>query len=155
MLLRANLVAVLLTLNCVSRASEHSKSTSEKWQKEERTVTSGEKILRYMNDNITFENPISSVNGHNVKNNIAKIHRSIDEDFYNAHSKIEVEERDEARRKKRKVGRTMLALLMAYKLKFVALIPTILGGLILLKGTTLLAGFFFALFAAVLGLKIH
>jgi len=49
----------------------------------------------------------------------------------------------------------MLALLMAYKLKFVALIPIILGGLILLKGTTLLAGFFFALFAAVLGLKIH
>lgn len=49
----------------------------------------------------------------------------------------------------------MLALLMAYKLKFIALIPMILGGLILLKGTTLLAGFFFALFAAVLGLKIH
>ncbi|KYN39954.1 hypothetical protein ALC56_05722 [Trachymyrmex septentrionalis] len=62
---------------------------------------------------------------------------------------------NEARRKKRKVGHTMLALLMAYKLKFVALIPIILGGLILLKGTTLLAGFFFALFAAVLGLKIH
>ncbi|XP_018054423.1 PREDICTED: uncharacterized protein LOC108691263 [Atta colombica] len=152
MLLRVNLVAVLLTLNCVSRASEHSKSTPEKWQKEERIVTSNEKILRHMNDNV---NPISSVNGRNAKDNIAKIHRSIDEDFYNVHSKIEVEERDEARRKKRKVGRTMLALLMAYKLKFVALIPTILGGLILLKGTTLLAGFFFALFAAVLGLKIH
>jgi len=44
---------------------------------------------------------------------------------------------------------------MAYKLKFVALIPAILGGLFLLKGTTLLAGFFFALFAAVLGLKVH
>lgn len=49
----------------------------------------------------------------------------------------------------------MMALLMAYKMKFVALIPTLLGGLILLKGTTLLAGFFFALFAAVLGLKGH
>lgn len=51
--------------------------------------------------------------------------------------------------------KTMLALLMAYKLKFVALIPTLLGGLLLLKGTTLLAGFFFSLFAAVLGLKAH
>ncbi|XP_018372159.1 PREDICTED: uncharacterized protein LOC108767036 [Trachymyrmex cornetzi] len=155
MLLRVNLVVVLLTLNCVSRASEHSKSTPEKWQKEERTITPGEKILRYMNDNVTFENPISLVNGRNARDKVAKIHRIIDEDFYNAHSKIEVKERDEARRKKRKVGRTMLALLMAYKLKFVALIPVILGGLILLKGTTLLAGFFFALFAAVLGLKVH
>lgn len=44
---------------------------------------------------------------------------------------------------------------MAYKLKFIALIPVLLGGLILLKGTTLLAGFFFSLFAAVLGLKMH
>lgn len=47
-----------------------------------------------------------------------------------------------------------MALLMAYKLKFVALIPTLVGGLILLKATALLAGFFFALFAAVLGLKV-
>ncbi|XP_018404778.1 PREDICTED: uncharacterized protein LOC108781338 [Cyphomyrmex costatus] len=157
MLLRVNLVAVLLALNCVSRASEYSKSTLEKWQKEQRAATSGEKkILRYTYDNVTFENPISSFNDRKIaRDKVAKIHRSIDEDFYNAHSKIEVKERDEARRKKRKVGRTMLALLMAYKLKFVALIPTILGGLILLKGTTLLAGFFFALFAAVLGLKVH
>jgi hypothetical protein len=49
----------------------------------------------------------------------------------------------------------MIALLMAYKLKFMALIPSLLGGILLLKGTTLLAGFFFALFAAVLGLKVH
>ncbi len=94
MLLRVNLVAVLLTLNCVSRASEHSKSTPEKWQKEERIVTSNEKILRHMNDNV---NPISSVNGRNAKDNIAKIHRSIDEDFYNVHSKIEVEERGKSK----------------------------------------------------------
>lgn len=53
------------------------------------------------------------------------------------------------------MDRTMMALLMAYKLKFIALIPTMIGGMILLKGTTLLAGFFFALFAAVLGLKVH
>lgn len=53
------------------------------------------------------------------------------------------------------MNKPMMALLMAYKLKFIALIPTMIGGLILLKGTTLLAGFFFALFAAVLGLKVH
>ncbi|XP_012522980.1 uncharacterized protein LOC118645237 [Monomorium pharaonis] len=154
MLLRVNLVAILLTLNCVSRATEHSRSVLEKWQREERAVTSDKKILRYTYDNVTSESSISSVNDRNASE-VAEIDRSIDEDIYSPHSKIEVKERDEARRKKRKAGKTMLALLMAYKLKFVALIPTILGGLILLKGTTLLAGFFFALFAAVLGLKIH
>lgn len=97
MLLRVNLVAVLLTLNCVSRASEHSKSTLEKWQKEERTVTSGEKILRYTSDNVTFENPTSSINGRNARDKVAKVHRSIDEDFYNARSKIEVEERGKSK----------------------------------------------------------
>ncbi|XP_071557024.1 uncharacterized protein [Temnothorax nylanderi] len=155
MLSRVNLVALLLTLNCVSRAIEHSRSALEKWQEEERAVTSDKKVLRYMYDNVTSENPISSVNGRNG-DKVPKIHRSIDQDIYNAYSKIEMRDRDETRRRKRKVRpSTMMALLMAYKLKFVALIPTILGGLILLKGTTLLAGFFFALFAAVLGLKVH
>ncbi|TGZ33766.1 uncharacterized protein LOC112460330 [Temnothorax curvispinosus] len=157
MLSRVNLVALLLTLNCVSRAIEHSRSPLEKWQEEGRAVTSDKKVLRYMYDNVTSESPISSVNGRNGdRDKVAKIHRSIDQDIYNAYSKIEMRDRDETRRRKRKVRpSTMMALLMAYKLKFVALIPTILGGLILLKGTTLLAGFFFALFAAVLGLKVH
>ncbi|XP_011880696.1 PREDICTED: uncharacterized protein LOC105569115 [Vollenhovia emeryi] len=157
MLSRVNLVAILLTLNCVSRATEHSRSALEKWQEEERAVTSGKKVLRHAYENVTPESPVSSVNGRNARDKVAKTHRSIEQDIYNAYSKIEMEARDEARRKKRKatIGKTMMALLMAYKLKFVALIPTILGGLILLKGTTLLAGFFFALFAAVLGLKVH
>lgn len=47
----------------------------------------------------------------------------------------------------------MLPLLLAYKLKFFTLIPLMIGGLILLIGSTGLAGFFFALFAAVMGLK--
>ncbi|XP_076650618.1 uncharacterized protein LOC143357859 [Halictus rubicundus] len=59
------------------------------------------------------------------------------------------------RRKKQSMDKTMMALLIAYKMKFVALIPTMVGGLILLKATALLAGFFFALFAAVLGLKVR
>jgi len=46
-----------------------------------------------MYDNVTFENPISSVNGRNARDKIAEIHRSIDQDIYNAHTKIEVEER--------------------------------------------------------------
>ncbi|XP_076295350.1 uncharacterized protein LOC143216315 [Lasioglossum baleicum] len=59
------------------------------------------------------------------------------------------------RRRKQSMEKTMMALLIAYKMKFVALIPTLVGGLILLKATALLAGFFFALFAAVLGLKVR
>ena len=51
------------------------------------------------------------------------------------------------------MNQAMMALLLAYKLKFATLIPTMIGGLIILTSTTALAGFFFALFAAVLGLK--
>lgn len=88
MLSRVNLVAILLTLNCVSRAIEHSRSALEKWQVEEKAVTSSKKVLRYTYDNVTSESPISSVNGRNAKDNI---HYSFDQDIYN--SKIEAEER--------------------------------------------------------------
>jgi len=54
---------------------------------------------------------------------------------------------------KKKMKKYMLPLLIAYKLKFFTLIPVLIGGLILLTGATGLAGFFFALFAAVMGLK--
>ncbi|CAH1154265.1 unnamed protein product [Phaedon cochleariae] len=54
---------------------------------------------------------------------------------------------------KKKFKKFMLPLLLAYKLKFFTLIPVLIGGLILLTGATGLAGFFFALFAAVMGLK--
>lgn len=54
---------------------------------------------------------------------------------------------------KKKFKRFLLPLLLAYKLKFFTLIPVLIGGLILLTGATGLAGFFFALFAAVMGLK--
>lgn len=47
----------------------------------------------------------------------------------------------------------MLPLLLAYKLKYFALVPVMIGGLVLLVGATGLAGFFFALFAAVMGLQ--
>ncbi|CAG9860647.1 unnamed protein product [Phyllotreta striolata] len=56
-------------------------------------------------------------------------------------------------RNKKKYKRFILPLLLAYKLKFFTLIPVLLGGLVLLTGATGLAGFFFALFAAVMGLK--
>ncbi|CAH1111153.1 unnamed protein product [Psylliodes chrysocephalus] len=54
---------------------------------------------------------------------------------------------------RKKFKRFILPLLLAYKLKFFTLIPVLLGGLVLLTGATGLAGFFFALFAAVMGLK--
>ncbi|KAK4875567.1 hypothetical protein RN001_011989 [Aquatica leii] len=54
---------------------------------------------------------------------------------------------------KKKLKRFILPLLLAYKLKFFALIPLLVGGLLLLTASTGLAGFFFALFAASMGLK--
>ncbi|GJQ85510.1 hypothetical protein Trydic_g23096 [Trypoxylus dichotomus] len=54
---------------------------------------------------------------------------------------------------KRRFRKFLLPLLLAYKLKFFTLIPVLIGGLVLLTGATGLAGFFFALFAAVMGLK--
>lgn len=53
----------------------------------------------------------------------------------------------------KKLKKFMLPLLLAYKLKFFTLIPLLLGGLVLIVGTTGFAGFFFALFAVGLGLQ--
>ncbi|XP_046671470.1 chaperonin CPN60, mitochondrial-like [Homalodisca vitripennis] len=53
----------------------------------------------------------------------------------------------------KKLRKFMLPLLLAYKLKFFTLIPLLLGGLVLIVGTTGFAGFFFALFAVGLGLQ--
>ncbi|XP_072760803.1 uncharacterized protein [Anoplolepis gracilipes] len=146
MLSRVNLITILLTLNCVSCTIDYSRSLQEKrQQEEEKAVTSSRKILRY--NNVTFENLISSTD-----DRIAKTHV---QDVHSVQPRSGMEERGEARQRRRRYDRTIMALLMAYKLKFIALIPAILGGLFLLKGTTLLAGFFFALFAAVLGLKVH
>ncbi|XP_063834481.1 uncharacterized protein LOC135083701 [Ostrinia nubilalis] len=55
--------------------------------------------------------------------------------------------------KKTKLKKYVLPLLLAYKMKYFALVPVMIGGLILLVGATGLAGFFFALFAAVMGLQ--
>ncbi|KAL6432052.1 hypothetical protein ACFW04_006637 [Cataglyphis niger] len=151
MLSRVNLVAILLILNCVSRAMEYSRSLQEKRQdEEERAVTSSRRILRYTYNNVTSESPIFSIDDRVARDTLAEMKV---QDVHSAPSRSEVEARDEARRKRRM--NIMLPLLIAYKLKFISLIPTIIGGLFLLKGTTLLAGFFFALFAAVLGLKVH
>ncbi|XP_067631276.1 myb-like protein Z [Eurosta solidaginis] len=54
---------------------------------------------------------------------------------------------------KKKMKKLMLPLLLAYKLKFIALVPLLIGGLTLLVGSTGLAGFFFALFVTVMALK--
>ncbi|KAJ2940099.1 hypothetical protein O0L34_g6467 [Tuta absoluta] len=53
----------------------------------------------------------------------------------------------------KKLTKYMLPLLMAYKLKYFALTPLLIGGLVLLVGATGMAGFFFALFAATMGLQ--
>ncbi|KAK9879989.1 hypothetical protein WA026_008502 [Henosepilachna vigintioctopunctata] len=63
--------------------------------------------------------------------------------------------RKKMKRIKKRLEKFLLPLLLAYKLKFFTLIPVMIGGLLLLTGATGLAGFFFALFAAVMGLKHH
>ncbi|XP_032663247.1 uncharacterized protein LOC116840535 [Odontomachus brunneus] len=152
MLSRVSLVAILLALNCLIRAVECTRSPPrEKRHETEGDVAPARRLLRYTRGNVTSEGPPPLTSPDNVaKDKLAEV------DFGDAHSKIGVaKEKDRPRDRKKRMDRTMMALLMAYKLKFIALIPTMIGGLILLKGTTLLAGFFFALFAAVLGLKVH
>uniref|UniRef100_A0A182NKY7 Uncharacterized protein n=1 Tax=Anopheles dirus TaxID=7168 RepID=A0A182NKY7_9DIPT len=67
------------------------------------------------------------------------------------------EEEEEGRKKKfhlkKKYKKFLIPLLLAYKIKFLALVPAIIGGLILLVKSAGLAGFFFALFTAVVSLK--
>ncbi|XP_017771742.1 PREDICTED: uncharacterized protein LOC108559108 [Nicrophorus vespilloides] len=66
---------------------------------------------------------------------------------------VDEEEEGRGRGKYKKYKKYMMPLLLAYKLKFFTLIPVLIGGLVLLTGATGLAGFFFALFAATMGLK--
>ncbi|XP_037943418.1 uncharacterized protein LOC119676253 [Teleopsis dalmanni] len=54
---------------------------------------------------------------------------------------------------KKQFKKLLLPLLLAYKLKFITLVPVLVAGLTLLVGSTGVAGFFFALFAAVMSLK--
>ncbi|XP_068625399.1 uncharacterized protein [Battus philenor] len=61
--------------------------------------------------------------------------------------------KNKLKKKSKKVTKYMMPLLLAYKLKYFALVPVMIAGLILLIGATGLAGFFFALFAAVMGLQ--
>lgn len=61
--------------------------------------------------------------------------------------------RKKTKLKAHKMKKYMLPLLLAYKMKYFALVPVMIGGLVLLVGATGLAGFFFALFAAVMGLQ--
>lgn len=67
----------------------------------------------------------------------------------------DVEARGKKKKYRKKFKKFLLPLLLAYKLKFFTLIPVFIGMLVLLTGATGLAGFFFALFAAVMGLKSH
>lgn len=65
----------------------------------------------------------------------------------------------EGRKKKKKylkhLKKMIIPLLIAYKLKFFALIPLLMKGLLVLVGSMGMAGFFFALFAATIGIKSY
>ncbi|XP_022220779.2 transcription initiation factor TFIID subunit 12 [Drosophila obscura] len=72
---------------------------------------------------------------------------------YNHRLALDGAEGRKLKKLKKKIQKLLLPLLIAYKLKFLTLIPVLIGGLTLLVGTTGLAGFFFALFTAVMSLK--
>ncbi|CAD1474655.1 unnamed protein product [Heterotrigona itama] len=142
---RVNLVAILLTLSCVLRVLDGLKSDDKRTNHKEYSVV--KKVIKEVHNKIA-PNSVAVLRGED-KTKVVKTRNTglgLSKDYLHTP--------DRPRRRKRKMDRTMMALLMAYKLKFVALIPTMIGGLILLKATALLAGFFFALFAAVLGLKV-
>ncbi|XP_076631415.1 uncharacterized protein LOC143346809 [Colletes latitarsis] len=143
---RVNLVAILLTLNCVVRVLESSKLDEKHGHK-------GYVVKKALKEAQTKVVPLNAILLHT--DDKTKLVKTLTRNNVLPLSKNYLQSRDRPRRKKRKMDRTMMALLMAYKMKFFALIPTMLGGLILLKATALLAGFFFALFAAVLGLKVR
>ncbi|XP_031847362.1 uncharacterized protein LOC116433426 [Nomia melanderi] len=153
---RVNLVAFLLTLCCVARLLETSKTAS---RQQAQRGDPGKDVLR---DHAAVAKKL--LKGAQSKPAATSavsllVHdktRTANALTKNRDLPLSKDILDEGRRrKKRKMDRTMLALLMAYKMKFVALVPTLVGGLVLLKATALLAGFFFALFAAVLGLKVR
>ncbi|XP_033341558.1 uncharacterized protein LOC117229277 [Megalopta genalis] len=153
---RVNVVAVLLTLSCVVRLLETSRSAVryqeqnlEKIVRKDH-VSAGKKVLVKGPQNKVTPNTAVLLLVEDKNKPVKKQTKNNDlpasKDYLTGGG---------PRRKMQKMDRTMMALLIAYKMKFVALIPTMVGGLILLKATALLAGFFFALFAAVLGLKVH
>ncbi|XP_015433125.1 PREDICTED: uncharacterized protein LOC107189163 [Dufourea novaeangliae] len=150
---RVNLVAILLTLSCAARLLETAKSDVRQQgltkgaHKDNGSI--GKKIFKGAQNKLSpiiLGPPLLEHKTTSAKTQMKKV-QALAKDY--------LIEKDRPRRKRRKMDRTMMALLMAYKMKFVALVPTLVGGLILLKATALLAGFFFALFAAVLGLKVH
>ncbi|XP_055616529.1 uncharacterized protein LOC129762348 [Toxorhynchites rutilus septentrionalis] len=73
-----------------------------------------------------------------------------DDDDYN-----DPEARFKKKKKKLKYKKFLLPLLLAYKLKFMMMVPAMIGGLVLLVKAAGLAGFFFALFASVVSLQKH
>lgn len=59
----------------------------------------------------------------------------------------------ESSRGRGKMDQMLLSLLVAYKMKFLALIPTLIGSIVLLLASNALVGFFFALFATAVSIK--
>ncbi|KAK2579919.1 hypothetical protein KPH14_007599 [Odynerus spinipes] len=165
---KTNLVAFLLLalFCCLARALQNAEtiSTVEEEDTKERTE---ERIseLRAMPNSakiIKASNKLSTHGGivlshiNQLKKDPSKKDRKQNVSTKTTNGKTDSELRGRPKRKKRrKRNRALMALLLAYKMKFIALIPTMLGGLVLLIGKALLAGFFFALFAAVLSLRSH
>ncbi|KAG7190698.1 hypothetical protein KM043_006776 [Ampulex compressa] len=152
---RVNLITILLALNCAVGGLDYARVVGA--EKDERMVSYGRKLLKNAHNKLAPGNEMILRDGGKGTSKISKAHGSSNSTALTKNVAMPKDHymKGFSRRKKGQMNRTMMALLMAYKMKFIALIPTMLGGLVLLKATAILAGFFFALFAAVLGLKVQ
>ncbi|XP_044019105.1 uncharacterized protein LOC122859530 [Aphidius gifuensis] len=142
------LVVLLLIPYCIGTFdSDHENHHSYK-DKNVNKLSSAESPLKNITKISLTRTSIFKLNGENEDESEPSVDTESDRHRF---KDIEILER--SRRHRKNMNRALMALLMAYKLKFAALIPTLIGGLILLLSTTSFAGFFFALFAAILGLR--
>ncbi|XP_017844845.1 uncharacterized protein LOC108601458 [Drosophila busckii] len=105
-------------------------------------------------DSVPDEHSLSSDSDENTLAATATATENISEEVQGRYSRLALTaESRKLKKLKKKIQKLFFPLLIAYKLKFLTLIPVLIGGLTLLVGTTGLAGFFFALFTAVMSLK--
>ncbi|XP_051169735.1 uncharacterized protein LOC127287056 [Leptopilina boulardi] len=155
MMLRVNLVVMLLAVICVVEALQHSFS----FYKDSSKINGADHSPRgfVTSDEIDFidSNPRQKMQiAHFQSRGFLDDASDAIDDAQSAFKNVQMYVKKAVEpRKRNKHNNKMLALLMAYKMKLMALVPIMIGGVILLTSTTALAGFFFALFAAVLGLR--
>ncbi|XP_043472577.1 uncharacterized protein LOC122505163 [Leptopilina heterotoma] len=154
-MLRVNLVVILLAVICVVHALQHSSASDDGVNKPSFSSSTSSRVFVTHDgtDFIDSSRRQMQIAHFQSRGFLDDANDAID-DAESAFKNVQLYVKKAVEpRKRNKHNNKMLALLMAYKMKLMALVPILVGGVILLTSTTALAGFFFALFAAVLGLR--